>query len=113
MINQIIRYSLALSFLIAIVLWLFGWGWNAVAFWIGTAWGAINLYLIERVVEHVLITKHHGAAVFWMVIKFPLLYLAGYFILSVPLWNSWFAAAGLLVIFLGIIVGYLLPSKHA
>ena len=109
MINPIIKYSLAFSFLVAFFLWMFGWGWDAAAFFIGTCWGAVNLYLIARVVEHVLITKRHALTIFWLLIKFPLLYLAGYFILAAPFWDPWFAAAGLVVIVFGIIAYYLLP----
>ncbi|OGC79731.1 MAG: hypothetical protein A2W07_07035 [candidate division Zixibacteria bacterium RBG_16_43_9] len=82
-INRIIRTSLivsALSFLFVSVYrnFLFGLG-----LFLGTAWGCLNLFFITQLVVEAFSLKkpNKGKLTLILLIKFPLLYYAGYILL--------------------------------
>ncbi|RKX26117.1 MAG: hypothetical protein DRP45_04335 [Candidatus Zixiibacteriota bacterium] len=58
----------------------------AIAFFSGGVWGMLNLLLISRLVRAALRPEGalKGATLFLAIFKFPLLYVAGYFLISVP-----------------------------
>lgn len=57
---------------------------HAYLFFAGAAWGCLNLYLIKRLVEILLSndSKSYIKTSLLVLIKFPLLYGAGYFLLK-------------------------------
>lgn len=64
--------------------------WNTMAFFSGGVWGMINLMLIKRLVT--LAIRPDGidttAVIVMALVKFPLLYLSGYFLLTVDKFDT-------------------------
>lgn len=80
------------------------------AFFVGGVWGAINCYALKELIKCVLVTKNNFLFVIIVLIKFPILYLFGYFLLKQQLWDPWFLAMGLPISFV-FIVGHLLKMN--
>lgn len=88
MINNFIFTVIGFTLLIAVCLstWLYtsyGFEFTA-AFLAGAAWGSVNLFLIKCLVE-ILLSNHskNYIKISWLlVVKFPLLYGAGYLLLK-------------------------------
>jgi len=78
----------------------------ALGFLLGSAWSMANLYLIKGLVERV-VTPHTGtlrSIVLHAVLKFPVLYAAGYFILSIGGFGVWAPMAGFALPFVVIVL---------
>jgi len=75
--------------------------WPALAFLSGGTWGMVNIFFITGLVrasirpEGVDVMKTAGLAV----VKFPLLYLAGYFLLKVPVFEPLHLLSGFSLLF--------------
>ncbi|UCD64904.1 MAG: hypothetical protein JSW34_05595 [Candidatus Zixiibacteriota bacterium] len=76
--------------------------WPALAFFSGGIWGMVNLIFLSSLIRTAI--RPGGAdttrAVGFAVIKFPLLYLAGYALLKVPRFEPLHLLAGFSVLFL-------------
>jgi len=93
-IYRIIRTSLivsALSFLFAGVYYNFPFG---LGIFLGTAWGCLNLFFITQLITQAFgLKKPHKSKLFLiLLVKFPLLYFAGYILL----WLKYFPVESLL-----------------
>ncbi|MCK4857747.1 MAG: hypothetical protein KAT58_07260 [candidate division Zixibacteria bacterium] len=83
-ISRIIRMTLILAVLIA----LFGsvyYNWQeSLGILLGAVWGVLNLYFIKGVIVQVVTPKEtqKSLAFILVVVKFPVLYVAGYFLLA-------------------------------
>lgn len=108
MINQSIKYSVGLSALSTILFFIFTGSISSVGLLVGALWGSVNLYLIGVLAKSILMTQNHAYTSFLLLIKFPLLYFIGYQILKAKIWNPWFVALGLFMIFLGLMISSLL-----
>ena len=78
----------------------------ALGFLLGSVWSMANLYLIKGLVERV-VTPHTGtlrSIVLHAVLKFPLLYAGGYFILSIGGFGVWAPMAGFALPFVVIVL---------
>ncbi len=91
--NRVRKTTIIIGIPLAIVITFYwglpvGGGWAA-----GIAWSLINLYFIGSLVKKVVTTgkPNVSGAVIVMLIKFPVLYAAGLFLL----WNGRLAVAGL------------------
>ena len=78
----------------------------ALAFFSGGVWGMINLFFLMGVVKAAI--RPDGAdkikAIGMMIFKFPLLYLAGYFLLKVPQFEPLHLLAGFSLLFVIIVL---------
>jgi hypothetical protein len=84
LLRRVRRTSIVLGITIGIPL-AFYFGLAAGAGWLsGIAWSLVNLFMIESVVRHVLAeTRDRRVIVLAMLVKFPVLYGAGLFLLAV------------------------------
>lgn len=105
MINRIIIISIMLATLCSLVLWLTTHknGPSAAPF-MGALWNAANLFMISILAHALIIDKKYNYALLISLVKFPLLYGAGYLLLTSSLWNPWHVAAGLPLIFVGALI---------
>ena len=80
--------------------------WPALAFFSGGVWSMLNLIFLTGLVRFAL--RPDGAdtsrVIGMAIIKFPLLYLAGYFLLKVPQFNPLHVLAGFSVLFVVIVL---------
>jgi hypothetical protein len=104
MISQTLKYLLSILALVFCAVWIAFGAINACALLAGVIWGAVNLYLIARIMNAFLVSKSYGAAILMMILKFPLLYGAGYLLLNVHVWNMWFLLAGPPLAFLLVVI---------
>ena len=94
-ISRIIRTTL----IVAVILLLFGSVYyrpsEALGCFVGAIWGVLNLYFIKILITEVLTPEEtrKRVALVLALIKFPALYVVGYFILA----SGWFSAGSLLV----------------
>lgn len=108
--RDFITRTLRTSTLLALILFPFGlyyFGfYPSLAIFSGFVWGLLNLMLISGLVRSTLRPEgaNAGRAVALILIKFPLLYAAGYFLLKVPV----FEPAQLMIGFTSILVIMLL-----
>ncbi len=93
-IDQKLKYSFAAVLLVPLIIWLISGPMDALALFSGIVWGGVNLYLIAVIVECLLVSKRYMTAALMLALKFPLLYGAGYLLLTVQGWNLWFLLAG-------------------
>jgi hypothetical protein len=94
-IYRIIRTSLivaVLSFLFISVYYSFPFG---LGLFLGTVWGCLNLFFITQlIIEAVSLKKpNKGKVILILLVKFPLLYFAGYILL----WLRYFSAESLII----------------
>lgn len=95
-----ITRSLKMTAVLAVLGYLFatvyagpGWGFG---FLLGALWGVANLYLIKSLIERIVTLDERD----WMtvgvflLVKFPLLYALGFFILSRDWYAVWAPVAG-------------------
>lgn len=80
--------------------------WPALAFFSGGVWGMLNIIFLTGLVRMTI--RPDGVdtsrAIGMAVIKFPLLYLAGYFLLKVPQFEPLHLLAGFSVLFVVIVL---------
>lgn len=112
MITHIIKYSMGLSLLSALLYWAFTADIRVAGLVVGTAWGCANLYLLSCLGKCILITKKTLATGLFLAIKFPLLYGIGYLILSTNLWNPFVLLGGFTMIFVGMAVSLPLQLRR-
>lgn len=105
-IDKIIKYNLAL----ALLLLPFFWSWEILA---GALWSSANLFLIKNLVQEYFTRKR---ILFTLVLKFPLLYGAGYYLLTLSDFPPWNLVLGfslilpvIILYFLGVRAAFLLP----
>lgn len=101
-INRIIRTSLivsALTFLFVAVYRSFAFG---LGIFLGTAWGCVNLFFITETVKEAFSLKkpNKGKVLLILLVKFPLLYTAGYFLLRLKYFRAESLLIGFTLIFL-------------
>lgn len=70
---------------------------NTLALFSGMIWGIANFVSIAFVMRTILIVKNYILLFPILLIKFPLLYWLGYWLLTVEIWNPWFVAIGFFV----------------
>lgn len=66
--------------------------WNAMlGIYTGIVWGLANFYFIKQLVSCFLMAKqkNYMQILLFALIKFPLLYLVGYGLLSIPYFSPW------------------------
>lgn len=91
---------------------------DTLALFSGGIWGVINFIFISSIVKLVLSPNDSDKikAAKLAVIKFPLLYLAGYFLLSVPQFNAAYLTIGFSSLFgvlvLRAIISLIIPSSN-
>lgn len=94
-IYRIIRTSLivaVLSFLFISVYYSFPFG---LGLFLGTAWGCLNLFFITQLITEAISLKkpNKGRIILILLVKFPLLYFAGYMLL----WLKYFPVESLVI----------------
>ncbi len=100
-IYRIIRTSLvvsALCFIFIAVYYLFPFG---LGLFLGTVWGCLNLFFITQLVTEALSLKKPNKFKVWLIllVKFPLLYSAGYALLKIGYFRVESLLAGFTLIF--------------
>jgi F-type H+-transporting ATPase subunit a len=107
-IQSVLKRSIALAIL-CILTALFYLGFHAaIGIGVGTIWGCVNLWLITRLLQTILLPQSRNFLKFFMFfgIKFPLLYLIGYLMLA----SGYFSAESALFGFSLVLVVTLLNS---
>ena len=100
-ITRIIRTTAMVALLAALAVsvyfdWIF-----ALGFLVGTLWGLINLYFLKMLIMEVISPSktRTNQAVVLMLVKFPLLYAGGYFILAWGFFSAYSLLAGFSLMF--------------
>jgi len=95
-ITRVIRTSAITGLVVALCLALY-YDWKfALGFLTGLAWSLVNLFFIRQLIAEVISpgkTVRKNLAAAFAIIKFPLLYVAGYFIIA----SGWFSIYALLI----------------
>lgn len=78
----------------------------------GTLWGVANLFTIGILSRTVLISKQYNYALLLSLVKFPLLYGAGYLLLTSSLWNPWYVVVGAPLIFIAALIAPWISSEE-
>lgn len=100
-IYRIIRTSLIVSALCSLfvaVYYAFPFG---MGLFLGTVWGCLNLFFITQLITEALSLKKPNKVKVWLIllVKFPLLYSAGYFLLRLQYFRVESLLAGFTLIF--------------
>ncbi len=94
-ITRVIKTTALLALVVALCLSIY-YDWQyAAGFLVGAAWSLVNLWFIRGLIKEVISpnpARKNVAAIF-VLLKFPLLYVGGYFILA----SEWFSVASLLI----------------
>lgn len=113
MVNRIILISLALAAACSLLLWTTTQsGGQSFAPFVGALWNAVNLFMIGMLAHALIVNKNYNDAIVISLVKFPLLYGAGYLLLTSSLWNPWLVAAGLPLIFLSALIAPWITSEE-
>jgi hypothetical protein len=100
-ITRIIKTTAILALVAALYLTMYYNGRTAVGFLLGATWSLVNLYFIKGMVVEIITPNERRkdvAAVLGM-IKFPVLYVAGYFIVASGYFSVYALLAGFSLIF--------------
>lgn len=81
---------------------------GALGLFVGALWGNVNLFLITFLVQNVLLTRKPLQMALLILLKFPLLYGVGFFLLSSDIWDPWLLLIGLSISLGGVICGPLI-----
>lgn len=82
-------------------------------FLLGFGWGILNLYLIQQLIQCLLIAEKRNPLkiILFTLVKFPLLYGLGYGLLLVPYYSPWSLLAGFSIsLILSVFQRFLNPS---
>ncbi len=103
-ISQVIKLTLLTTFFISLGLSFYLVSSDGAAFFLGTVWGCVNLWLIKRFVQAALAqgTKDFLHIVGILGFKFPLLYFAGYLLLSKAQLSAFYVLLGFSSLFISI-----------
>lgn len=97
--RRVMRMSAALTLLGALFVLPYFGAWQALAFLSGAVWTLINMYFLTALVKAVLtggeIDKLQVAGI--ALIKFPMLYLSGYFLVTFERFDAMFLLVGMSV----------------
>ncbi len=101
-INRIIRTSLIVSALIFLFVAVYGRFYFGLGLLLGTVWGSLNLFFITQTVTEAFSLKkpNKGKLILILLVKFPLLYSAGYVLLRIKYFPVESLLVGFTMIFL-------------
>ena len=88
-IDRTIRTA-GLVLLIGFVFIMYSFGfWNGLAFFSGGVWGIINIMLLKDLIQNVFTPNdiNTSAVALTALIKFPLLFVAGYFLVTIEMFD--------------------------
>ncbi|HSG99266.1 MAG TPA: hypothetical protein VLB27_04400 [candidate division Zixibacteria bacterium] len=101
-----LRMTAALTLLGSLWVLLYWGAWPALGFLSASVWGLVNILFLSATVRAVLrpdgVDKLQAAGL--LLIKFPLLYLAGYFLISFERFEVLFLLAGMSVFFVVVVL---------
>lgn len=83
-VNRVIKNSLVLAVICTVVAWFYGELSSGLGILAGAVWGSINLFFLTHLIQNCIVEtpKHLFKIGMLLGIKFPLLYLTGYFLLA-------------------------------
>lgn len=104
-INKIIYTTLLLACVCLLIGTISHHVQEGMALFTGALWGSVNLFFLKLLVQNLLIKRSANLQLFaFMAIKWPLLYLAGYGLLKMDYFPSYYLLAGLSTLFLMIFI---------
>ena len=100
-ITRLIKTTAVIALIVALYLTVYVGGRTALGFLIGVVWSLVNLYFLRGLVKEVITPSdtRKDIAIILGLIKFPVLYVIGYFVIASDYFSLYALLAGFSLIF--------------